>query len=388
MKKMMKILSLALTLVMTVSLLAACGSKDSGKQKLIVGFDAEFPPYGFLAADGSYDGFDLAMAEELMAEVLLTTDFNQPQRIREILLQTEMESQQMAMGAGHRFAAMCAQAHFSAQAAVNEATSGYTALSWVHDFVKNFDQKIASFTDLSQQVLAKAVCVSRLTLGITEDSETDLSGLVAKLPAGEACADASAYATKLPKKLGIKIPAQVSFAGLGCHLDACGKTYNGTLQLMANILSLSYLWNAVRVQGGAYGAGMQAGRTGSMFCYSFRDPTPGRTLNTFRSMASFLKEFRNSGEQLDKFIISTISNTEPLAAPRQLGGMADGSWFAGFTYDDAIRERKELLNADWDQLLAWCDMLEQLEALSAVCVVGHSEALNACEAEGLTLVDL
>ena len=65
MKKMMKILSLALALVMTVSLLAACGSKDSGKQKLIVGFDAEFPPYGFLGTDGSYDGFDLAMAEEL-----------------------------------------------------------------------------------------------------------------------------------------------------------------------------------------------------------------------------------------------------------------------------------------------------------------------------------
>lgn len=65
MKKMMKVLSLALALVMTVSLLAACGSKDSGKQKLIVGFDAEFPPYGFLAADGSYDGFDLAMAEEV-----------------------------------------------------------------------------------------------------------------------------------------------------------------------------------------------------------------------------------------------------------------------------------------------------------------------------------
>ena len=65
MKKMMKILSLALALVMTVSLLSACGSKDSGKQKLIVGFDAEFPPYGYLAADGSYDGFDLAMAREL-----------------------------------------------------------------------------------------------------------------------------------------------------------------------------------------------------------------------------------------------------------------------------------------------------------------------------------
>ena len=65
MKKMKKFMGLALALVMMVSLLAACGSKDSGKQKLIVGFDAEFPPYGFLATDGSYDGFDLAMAEEV-----------------------------------------------------------------------------------------------------------------------------------------------------------------------------------------------------------------------------------------------------------------------------------------------------------------------------------
>ena len=38
-------------------------------QKLIVGFDAEFPPYGFLAADGSYDGFDLAMAKEVCARL-------------------------------------------------------------------------------------------------------------------------------------------------------------------------------------------------------------------------------------------------------------------------------------------------------------------------------
>lgn len=38
---------------------------DDAVQTLKVGFDAEFPPFGFVAADGSYDGFDLAMAEEL-----------------------------------------------------------------------------------------------------------------------------------------------------------------------------------------------------------------------------------------------------------------------------------------------------------------------------------
>ena len=57
---------LALAMLFT---LAACGSSGSAgpaaKQKLIVGFDAEFPPFGFIAADGSYDGFDLALAKEL-----------------------------------------------------------------------------------------------------------------------------------------------------------------------------------------------------------------------------------------------------------------------------------------------------------------------------------
>jgi len=58
MKKFITIV-LALALVFT---LCACGS-GKAENKLIVGFDAEFPPFGFIAADGSYDGFDLAMAK-------------------------------------------------------------------------------------------------------------------------------------------------------------------------------------------------------------------------------------------------------------------------------------------------------------------------------------
>lgn len=81
---MKKLLSLALALVLSLSLIA-CGTQQADttqtdgdtpdtagtaeKQKLIVGFDAEFPPFGFIAADGSYDGFDLAMAEELCSRL-------------------------------------------------------------------------------------------------------------------------------------------------------------------------------------------------------------------------------------------------------------------------------------------------------------------------------
>lgn len=94
---MKKILTIALTLCLLVTALAGCGSSapaapdptaapDSTAAsteapaeataepaaeggKLIVGFDAEFPPFGYIAEDGSYDGFDLALAQEVCARL-------------------------------------------------------------------------------------------------------------------------------------------------------------------------------------------------------------------------------------------------------------------------------------------------------------------------------
>ena len=67
MENMKKILCMLLALLMLFAL-CACGQSAAPaaeKQKLIVGFDAEFPPFGYIAEDGSYDGFDLAMAKEV-----------------------------------------------------------------------------------------------------------------------------------------------------------------------------------------------------------------------------------------------------------------------------------------------------------------------------------
>ena len=41
------------------------GIKADAKQKFVVGFDASFPPYGYLSDDGDYVGFDLDLAAEV-----------------------------------------------------------------------------------------------------------------------------------------------------------------------------------------------------------------------------------------------------------------------------------------------------------------------------------
>lgn len=77
-----RLVLLLVTAMAATTVLAGCGSKDSGSSDsgkkstkeakvkndddtLIVGFDASFPPYGFKDDDGKYVGFDLDLAQEV-----------------------------------------------------------------------------------------------------------------------------------------------------------------------------------------------------------------------------------------------------------------------------------------------------------------------------------
>lgn len=69
---MRKLLAFALSLVMVCSMTACTGkkndeqtgaSKDSDKKTFTVGFDAEYPPYGYMDENGEYVGFDLELAQ-------------------------------------------------------------------------------------------------------------------------------------------------------------------------------------------------------------------------------------------------------------------------------------------------------------------------------------
>ncbi len=63
-------------IVLIIMILTSCGKKvensetlqneqnEASTKKFVVGFDAEYPPYGYITEDGSYAGFDLDIAKE------------------------------------------------------------------------------------------------------------------------------------------------------------------------------------------------------------------------------------------------------------------------------------------------------------------------------------
>jgi len=319
-------------------------------------------------------------AEALIAEILTETKFSEKQMMRELITQIDEDSKRTAMANGHRLGLFEARSHWSARDAAAEAVNGLSFMQYMHGMSAASDDELDAFTSFAEEVIRNSICRQNTIIGVTADSCPDLTGLLGKLPDGKAMPEKVHYESELPRRMGIDIPAAVSFAVTSYDLKRDGHKMNGSYQVASNIISLSHLWNNIRVQGGAYGASMSAGRTGSLFCHTYRDPSPGRSLGIFKTISDFLTDFASDESlDIDGFIISTIASTEPLLSPAAKGRSADDFYLSGFTDEDRIKIRKEILSTTSGDLAALSDVLSDMAEKGTVCVVGPKAALDACE---------
>ena len=325
----------------------------------------------------------LPEAIDLLVEILTSTRYDQPDRIKELVLQADEYNRQRVVMAGNSFANMRTTARFSAKLAAYELVSGYSFVEWLHGVAQDFDARIADLTKVFTATQAETMCRARLTLSVTAAEPVDVSALLSALPEGTLVPADMACAVELPEKEGVAIPAPICFAAMGASLTDAGRTFDGSLNVLANVLTYAWLWNEVRVKGGAYGTGFRATRDNVITAHSYRDPSAANSLAAYRGMADFIREYAASGESIDKSIIAAIGATERLASPRQQGIAADANWFNGVTFDTLCQERRDMLATTPEKLLSWVPMLEKLGQAGAMCVVGGSTILDAVKDEGL-----
>ena len=325
-------------------------------------------------------------AAELLREILTETDFSSDHLIREILLQTDDDLRQSVIMAGNRYAAQRVSAHYSALAAAGEALTGITLVRRSHVVCADMAAALPGLRTLWRRVLAETVCLSRLTLSVTGErlaAETLLQGL----PQGTPAPAMREMAYEAPMREAFVVPAQVTYTAMGWSLHRGPKAYDPTAAVLSNILSFGYLWNTVRVQGGAYGVSFSLRPSGSMTAVSYRDPDPAHTLGAYRAMPDFIRAFAGGGDALTPYIISTVGQSEPLSTPRSKGKVADIRWLKGITDEKRRADRERVLRMTMDDLAAWQESLAALAQDGAVCIVGHADAVKAC-GEGIEVTEL
>src|SRR5690606_33825993 len=98
-----------------------------------------------------------------------------------------------------------------------------------------------------------------------------LAGFAGGLP-DAAHADAVWRHDFAPKNEGLVIPAQVNYVGKGANLKALGFTLSAASAVALRLLNTTYLWDKVRVQGGAYGGSSRFDLSSGNFAFlSYRD---------------------------------------------------------------------------------------------------------------------
>lgn len=325
-------------------------------------------------------------AAALVREILTETCFDDRARVQTLILQLSEMAKQKVISDGHRMAMYAASATMSAASAAREALNGLSACMVQKALAENFDAQYADFLALCERFSKDSAVQSRVTFSLSTNKVLDPAAILSAYPVGTPIPDAAPYVSNLPAKCAYRIPAQISFASLGYDYRRAGKVYSGIARVMSNILSLSYLWNEVRVQGGAYGAGLNTSETGRMVTYSYRDPSPARTLGINRSMSKGLRDFVAGDERIDKYIISTVGESEPPLGSENQILVSDENLLCGITPEDLCRERAEMLSTTKDALLTWYGVLDQMAKDGGVCVIGHDGAIAACEKEDLTVL--
>lgn len=314
---------------------------------------------------------ELENAIDIIREILTETDFTRTDLIKNLLVQKQEDDRQKCIVAGHTMGFISTLSRYSAQGAAADLTDGISGMKETKRLVENYDSLAEDLSRELEAVLCSAVCMKRLTVAVTTDNYRDIVPLLG-FRDGEPVDPYAVYTSPLPGRMGISVPSGVSYAVQSCLLPEV----KGPMLIASQIISLDCLWNTVRVQGGAYGSGMKATIKGSLSCYSYRDPSPARTLGIYASLADSLSEWCASGEDLDKYIISSVAASDPLVSPQKVIAREIPDWFYGLTYEDRVSIRQDMLAVTREKLLALCDDLRRLGSEGSVCVTAGTDVLS------------
>ena len=322
-------------------------------------------------------------ARELLGEVLTKTRFEDSAAMENIVRQAYIASEESFSLAGHRAAKSRASAMMFTEAAVLEYYSGYEAHKSYKALSRSFEEKLPELKEKLSAFIKKYLVRDRLTVSLAEDGSagsTEFMRSVADLfENGGSSREPECHIETLKKEReGIKIPAKVAFSSLVARTEPESVKELGIALVASGLLSYEYLWSEIRVKGGAYGAGMSAVRTGQTSFYSYRDPTPKRSIEKMKGAPDYLCEALGGKADIDKYIIGAIGDTSPYLTPRARAGIAAQRYLARLTDEMRLEMRGEILSANAEKLSLYREKLTAAMKDAAYCVVAPKDKLSEC----------
>lgn len=182
--------------------------------------------------------------------------------------------------------------------------------------------------------------------------------------------------TRLSGNDGIVTAGKVQYVAQGGNFIDHGFKHVGPMSVLETILRYEYLWIRIRVQGGAYGAFANFYDDGNMIFCSYRDPNLLETLNVYKELPQYLRDFTLTDREMRKYIIGTMSSLDLPMTPALRGPRAMGMYFSGAKLEDKVEFRKQVIACKPEDIVALADVVEPVLNDNHICTMGNEQKIK------------
>ncbi len=185
-----------------------------------------------------------------------------------------------------------------------------------------------------------------------------------------------------PRAEGLIVPAKVNYVCKGADLHALGVEPGGHTLVTSRHVYIAWLWERIRLQGGAYGADCLYDRYSGVFSLrSWFDPNLLKTLDTYDRTAEFLRAREIGESELTRLKIGTIGEIDTYRLPDAEGFASLQCWLIGDSDEARQRMREEVLATSAADIRGFADAAAQVAAEGRLVVLGSAQALEAANAQ-------
>ncbi len=360
--------------------------------------------YGNLQDSSRYTGcfiVDLKFLEDetgtafsLLEEILHSTKYGDQKRMGEILNESLSRMRMRIEGSSHNFAVGRAGSYYSASSAYYELTEGISFFRFLEKAVKLHRENPASFAGKLEALAGKLFDIDRLFVSVGSGKEgfrkiRESWGAFRKLYLENSPrsvkeeADMPTEADSVPQILlsgnrneGFRTSSMVNYVARSGRFDTLKHPYTGALRVLTGIMDYEYLWQNLRVRGGAYGCMCSFGYSGESHFVSYRDPHIEETDRIYRDIPDYLRSFEASPRDMTKYVIGTISRMDTPLSNHAKTARALSAYIRGISNEMFQKIRDEVLDAEVSDIRALADYVEEILQCGASCTIGNAAAVD------------
>lgn len=318
-------------------------------------------------------------------EVWSETVFEDTERMRDVLTQTRIGMEQSFLMNGHSAALARAMSYGSPAAVLTQQLSGVDFYLFLRDLLDNFDDRKEGLCETLRELQAR-IFTSTGTVASFTGSDEDYRRYWSA--AGDLGLSPRTAATKelyVPwpedKREAFIIPSDVTYLARACDPRTLEIETDGTWSVASNALSYDYLWNEIRVKGGAYGCGFRSPSPRHASFYTYRDPAIDPSLARIEAAGDWLASFDPDPDTFEGFIVSCVSGMDAPLKPYTLTKRRNAEYFCKTPSGKRAERRQQMLESTPDALRALAANISRIAREAPACVFAGREAIEASEVD-------